>query len=61
LIAQLSRTPGRINGPGPVLGEHNDDVLRDELAYPQDVLEQLTEAGVIGPTRQPISTNQGRP
>jgi crotonobetainyl-CoA:carnitine CoA-transferase CaiB-like acyl-CoA transferase len=61
LIAQLSRTPGRINGPGPVLGEHNDDILRDELAYPQDVLEQLTEAGVIGPTRQPISTNQGRP
>ena len=60
LIAQLSRTPGRIDRPGPGLGEHNDDILRDQLAYPQDVLDELTEAGVIGPTRQPISTNQGR-
>ena len=60
LIAQLSRTPGRIRSPGPTLGEHNDDVLRDQLRYPQDVLDDLTEAGVIGPTRTPISTNQGR-
>ena len=60
LIAQLSRTPGRIRSPGPSLGEHNDDVLRDQLRYPQDVLDELTEAGVIGPTRTPISTNQGR-
>jgi crotonobetainyl-CoA:carnitine CoA-transferase CaiB-like acyl-CoA transferase len=60
LIAQLSRTPGRIRGPGPALGEHNDDILRDQLRYPQDVLDELTEAGVIGPNRQPISTNQGR-
>ena len=60
LIAQLSRTPGSIRSPGPALGEHNDDVLRDQLRYPQDVLDELTEAGVIGPTRTPISTNQGR-
>lgn len=60
LIAQLSRTPGRIRSPGPTLGEHNDDVLRDQLRYPQDVLDDLTEAGVIGPTRTPISMNQGR-
>lgn len=60
LIAQLSRTPGRINRPGPELGEHNDDILRNQLSYPQEVLEGLIEAGVVGPTRQPISTNQGR-
>ena len=60
LIAQLSRTPGRIRSPGPTLGEHNDDVLRDQLRYPQHVLDDLTEAGVIGPTRTPISMNQGR-
>jgi len=60
LIAQLSRTPGSIRSPGPALGEHNDDVLRDQLRCPQDVLDELTEAGVIGPTRTPISTNQGR-
>lgn len=60
LIAQLSRTPGRIQGPGPRLGEHNDDILRDELAYSEDVLDELTEAGVIGPTLRPISANQGQ-
>lgn len=59
LIARLSRTPGRVNSPGPAVGEHNDDILRGELAYPEDVLNELTEAGVIGPTLQPISSERG--
>jgi len=60
LIAQLSKTPGRIHAPGPILGEHNDDILRGELDYPQDVLDHLIEAGVIGAGRQPISQQQGQ-
>ncbi|MGB3481695.1 MAG: CoA transferase [Mycobacterium sp.] len=61
LIAQLSRTPGRIRHPGPALGEHNENILRDELAYPEDILDELTEAGVVGPGLRHIATTQGKP
>ena len=59
LIARLSGTPGRIHGPGPVLGEHNDEVLHDQLGYPRDVLEKLIDAGVVGTTHETI-TPQGQ-
>lgn len=58
LIAQLSRTPGQIRHPGPAVGEHNDEILRTELAYPDDVVDALAEAGVIGRTLQPTSTKR---
>lgn len=58
LIAQLSCTPGQIRHPGPAVGEHNDEILRTELAYPDDVLDELAEAGVIGRTLQPTSTKR---
>jgi crotonobetainyl-CoA:carnitine CoA-transferase CaiB-like acyl-CoA transferase len=55
LIAQLTGTPGHIHGPGPVLGQHNDEVFHDQLGYPREVLEQLIEAGVVGTTQETIS------
>ncbi|AKS31139.1 CaiB/BaiF CoA transferase family protein [Mycolicibacterium goodii] len=58
LIARLSRTPGQIRHPGPALGEHNDEILGSELAYPDDVLDELAQAGVIGRPLQSLSTKR---
>jgi crotonobetainyl-CoA:carnitine CoA-transferase CaiB-like acyl-CoA transferase len=33
VIANLTRTPGRIRSASPLLGEHNDEILRDRLGY----------------------------
>jgi crotonobetainyl-CoA:carnitine CoA-transferase CaiB-like acyl-CoA transferase len=51
LIANLTRTPGRIRSTGPLLGEHNDEILRDRLGCRPEELVQLVADGVIGPTR----------
>ena len=32
----------------PLLGEHTTDVLREELALPEDEMKRLTDAGVLG-------------
>jgi crotonobetainyl-CoA:carnitine CoA-transferase CaiB-like acyl-CoA transferase len=55
LIANLTRTPGRIRSAGPQLGEHNDEILRDRLGCRPDELARLVAEGVVGPggTRAP--------
>lgn len=50
LIANLTRTPGRIRTTGPLLGEHNDEILRDLLGCPPDELARLVSESVVGPT-----------
>ncbi|TWF80409.1 crotonobetainyl-CoA:carnitine CoA-transferase CaiB-like acyl-CoA transferase [Pseudonocardia hierapolitana] len=50
LIANLTRTPGRIRTPGPLLGEHNDEILRDLLGCPPDELARLVSESVVGPS-----------
>ncbi|KPQ05544.1 MAG: formyl-CoA transferase [Rhodobacteraceae bacterium HLUCCA12] len=45
---KLSATPGRINRPGPELGEHNDEVFSGLLGLSSDRLSNLQEAGIIG-------------
>ena len=39
--AWLTRRP-------PLLGEHNDEILRDELGLDDDAVARLVERGVVG-------------
>ena len=43
---KLSRTPGEVHRPGPVLGEHTDEVLRG-LGYSDDELTALKQSGAV--------------
>lgn len=46
---KLSRTPGAPSGPGPALGEHTEEVLR-ELGYgPEQAAALLAAGAVAGP------------
>ncbi len=43
----LSGTPARVRGPGPLLGEHTDEVLRTLLAYDDGAIASLRRDGVV--------------
>lgn len=45
---RLSKTPGSIRTPSPVLGEHTDQVLQSMLGLSADEIAQLREAGALG-------------
>jgi crotonobetainyl-CoA:carnitine CoA-transferase CaiB-like acyl-CoA transferase len=47
VIARLSATPGQIRHAGAEMGEHNADVLGDELGVSDAELARLEELGVI--------------
>ena len=42
----LSRTPGKVRFAGPKKGEHNREILADELALSPELLERLRAEGV---------------
>jgi crotonobetainyl-CoA:carnitine CoA-transferase CaiB-like acyl-CoA transferase len=44
----LSRTPAVVRRANPRMGEHNDHVLRDLLAYDEDHITALVIAGALG-------------
>jgi len=44
----LSETPARVSGPGPLLGEHTDEVLATLLGMSADEIAALRAAGVVG-------------
>lgn len=46
VLPKLSRTPGRIEGGGPALGQHTQAVL-DELGIDRDTQAKMRERGVI--------------
>jgi crotonobetainyl-CoA:carnitine CoA-transferase CaiB-like acyl-CoA transferase len=46
--AKLSGTPGTIRFPAPLLGEHNDHVLRGLLGLGQDEMADLERSEIIG-------------
>jgi benzylsuccinate CoA-transferase BbsF subunit len=43
----LSETPASVRGPGPLLGEHTDEVLRTVLGIGGDEVGALRAAGVV--------------
>ena len=43
VVGRFSRTPGSIDRPGPILGEHNREVLIDELGFE---VQQVKSAGI---------------
>ena len=45
-VGRARRASGR--GPAPTLGQHTEDVLRDELGVTDDELERLRDEHVIG-------------
>lgn len=44
---KLSRTPGRVQGPAPLLGEHTDEVLRGWLGFGDDKIRSLRGKGIV--------------
>jgi benzylsuccinate CoA-transferase BbsF subunit len=44
---RLSESPGAITRPGPMLGEHNREILEGIVGLSSDELDTLTEAGVV--------------
>ena len=44
---RLSETPGRVESPAPLLGEHSEEVLREILGYAPERIEALKKEGVI--------------
>jgi formyl-CoA transferase/succinyl-CoA--D-citramalate CoA-transferase len=47
VVPKLSRTPGTIRHPGPVLGAHTDEVLRDLAGLHPDEIAVLRDDGVV--------------
>ena len=47
---RLSRTPGRLGGPAPRLGEHSRTVLERFLGMESDAVDDLISSGVTGDT-----------
>ena len=43
----LSETPAAVRGPGPLLGEHTDEVLREVLDYDDAKIGTLKSAGAF--------------
>jgi crotonobetainyl-CoA:carnitine CoA-transferase CaiB-like acyl-CoA transferase len=54
----MSETPGGAVLPAPLLGEHTDEVLHQELGLPHDELARLRHAGVLG-RHHPTPTHHG--
>jgi formyl-CoA transferase len=47
IAIKLSETPGRIETPGPDLGEHNDEIFRGLLGLSEERYGALKSANVI--------------
>ena len=47
-VPKLSETPARIHKAPPMLGEHTDEILRNELRYTDDEIAALRDDGAIG-------------
>jgi CoA:oxalate CoA-transferase len=46
-LFKLSKTPGNVNYPAPLLGENSQEVLSELLGYTEDEISQLSVEGII--------------
>ena len=46
-LFKFSKTPGNVNYPAPLLGEHNQEILSEMLGYTEDEIANLSNEGVI--------------
>jgi CoA:oxalate CoA-transferase len=46
-LFKLSKTPGNVNYPAPLLGENNYDVLSQILGYTDEVISQLSDENIL--------------
>ena len=54
VIPRLTATPGRIDHPGPALGEHNVEILCGELGLTDEEMASLAADGVIADVPPPV-------
>lgn len=47
ITPKLSLTPGSVDSPPPLLGQHNDEIYRGLLGYSDEKVKALKEKGVI--------------
>ncbi|WNS79105.1 CaiB/BaiF CoA-transferase family protein [Domibacillus sp. DTU_2020_1001157_1_SI_ALB_TIR_016] len=47
IVPKFSATPGKIRHRAPDLGEHNEEILRNEIGLTEEQIAQLYEKGVI--------------
>lgn len=47
VVPKFSKTPGRVKGAGPQLGEHNKEIYGGRLGIGEEQLEQLKAEGVL--------------
>ena len=45
---KLSESPSSVRRPPPLLGQHNEEVLGDELGISEEELARLAAQGIIG-------------
>ena len=47
-VTRFSRTPHDLRSPAPLLGQHNEEVMRDVLGKDSAAIEALVEARAFG-------------
>jgi len=44
---KFSETPGKVDGPDPMLGQHTEEILSTLLGYSDEEIEGLRREGVV--------------